>query len=172
MANNYIYFVEGQNEKKLVDVLKSEFQWIANGKVFVHNVLTRPIPRASLRQIKNNTIAIFLFDTDNEQCGIDLLQENIQTLKSQHHIKDVITILQVKNIEDELIRSTDIRKITDLLQSKSENGFKNDFNRTDMRRLRQKLEEHHFDIDRLWVMKGTGIFAEVMNNSAKIRVKH
>ncbi len=164
--------MEGQNEKKLVDVLKSEFQWIANGKVFVHNVLTRPIPRASLRQIKNNTIAIFLFDTDNEQCGIDLLQENIQTLKSQHHIKDVITILQVKNIEDELIRSTDIRKITDLLQSKSENGFKNDFNRTDMRRLRQKLEEHHFDIDRLWVMKGTGIFAEVMNNSAKIRVKH
>ena len=74
MTNNYIYYVEGQNEKKLVDVLKSEFQWIANGKVFVHNVLTRPIPRASLRQIKNNTIAIFLFDTDNERCGLDLLQ--------------------------------------------------------------------------------------------------
>ena len=43
MAFIYQYYVEGENEKKLVEVLSKEFNFIKAGKVEVLNVVEKPI---------------------------------------------------------------------------------------------------------------------------------
>ena len=78
-----------------------------------------------LRVLSEGTILIFVFDTDSG--NIDILNENIKKAKKSSRVKKVYCITQVKNIEDELIRSTDIKRIEELLSSKSKTDFKRDF---------------------------------------------
>ena len=67
--------------------------------------------------LKMGTSVVLVFDTDTG--NIDILRENIQFLRKEQNIKEVICITQVKNLEDELIRSCDIRQIKELTGSKS-----------------------------------------------------
>lgn len=57
--------------------------------------------------------------------------------------------MQVKNLKDELIRSTDVKRIRDLIGCRSDSDFKRDFIKE--KRLIAKLREHSFDIDKMWV---------------------
>ena len=77
----------------------------------------------------------FKYKKENESEKIDLdlykadiLDENIKIIKNSNNVRDIICIPQIKNLEDELIYSTNITKIIDLLESKSKKDFKNDFN--------------------------------------------
>lgn len=76
---------------------------------------------------------------------------------------------QPKNIEDELIRSTDIKRIEELLSSKSKTDFKRDFIRE--RNLKQKLAAHLFDMNMLWCKEPQSPFENIRNESGVVKNK-
>ena len=65
-----------------------------------------------------------MFDTDKNQT--DILDENIRFLKKQSHIKRVICIPEVRSLEEELVRSCNIRDVKELMKSKSNSEYKSD----------------------------------------------
>lgn len=165
---NILYFVEGEDEKKLVNVLKAELKLIKAGKVQVLNVVEEIITDAMLRPLKKDTTVVLVFDTDTRNVGI--LNYNILRLKECNAVSKIITIPQVANLEDELIRSCNIKKITDLLNSPSLTDFKRDFIR--INNLNAKLIEHKFDIDVLWSQKPPILYQniDIENNSKEIKL--
>ena len=58
------YYVEEEDEEKLVNVLKSDMQCIEAGKVQVLNPVLEKITPLRLRTLKKNTTVILVFDTD------------------------------------------------------------------------------------------------------------
>ena len=58
------YYVEGEDEEKLVNVLKSDMQCIEAGKVQVLNPVLEKITPLRLRTLKKNTTVMLVFDTD------------------------------------------------------------------------------------------------------------
>lgn len=126
MKNNqkYQYYVEGEHEKKLLDIFKTDLQCIHPGKVEVFNPITRKISKSKIMKLSNGTIIILVFDSDVEECQI--LKDNISFLSSQKNVKDVWCVIQVKNIEEELCRSCDLKTIQLLTNSKTKKDFKND----------------------------------------------
>ena len=90
---NILYFVEGEDEKKLVNVLKAELKLIKAGKVQVLNVVEEIITDAMLRPLKKDTTVVLVFDTDTRNVGI--LNYNILRLKECNAVSKIITIPQV-----------------------------------------------------------------------------
>jgi len=121
----YHYYVEGEDEKKLLDVLKCDLGCIESGKVDKVNVVQTKFSIARIRPLKQNTIVVLVYDTDIED-GIEILQYNVDFLNSQKGIKEVICIPQVKNLEDELLCACNIRNITELTKSASKSNYKRD----------------------------------------------
>ena len=143
---SYHYFVEGEDDAKVINILKTDLRLIIPGKVQVFNVMQEKITNPRLMSLKADTIVILVFDTDVGET--DTLLENIKTLKKAQNVKDVFCITQVKNLEDELIRSCDIKQIKDLTGSKSNGDFKRDMLKDNT--FDQKLQRHDFDFDIFW----------------------
>ena len=76
----YQYYVEGENERKLVAVLSRDFKHIQSGKIEVFNVVEKRITHSYTRKLKNNTIVILIFDTDTMNTSI--LDSNIKFLSN------------------------------------------------------------------------------------------
>ena len=95
------------------------------------------------------------------------MDKNIEIFKNNDRIKEVILIPQAKNLEDELIYSTKIKKIKDLLESKSDKDFKRDF--ISCNNLMKKLEEKEFEISKLWSRNAVDIYEKYKNDSEKIK---
>ena len=96
-------------------------------------------------------------------------RKSLQWAKKSSRVKKVYCITQVKNIEDELIRSTDIKRIEELLSSKSKTDFKRDFIRE--RNLKQKLAAHSFDLNMLWCKEPQSPFENIRNESGVVKNK-
>ena len=128
--------------------------------------MEKRIPSAMLRTFKNPTVVVLVFDTDTNQ--IDILCENIDKLNSCSAISKVITIPQVPNLENELIRSCNIKKITELLGSKSKSEFKSDL--LHITNLDSKLLQHQFDIHSFWNQAPKPPFNDIKNDSEKIKL--
>lgn len=167
MKDVYQYFVEGDDEKRLIEVLKTDMRLIQPGKIQVVNVVQERLTGLKLRVLSEGTILIFVFDTDTG--NIDILNENIKKAKKSSRVKEVYCITQVKNIEDELIRSTDIKRIEELLGSKSKTDFKRDIIRE--RNLKQKLVAHSFDLNMLWCKEPQSPFENIRNESGVAKNK-
>lgn len=60
----YQYFVEGENEEKLLKVLKTDMGLIEAGKIQKFNVVQEKITNARLMSLKEKTIVVLVFDTD------------------------------------------------------------------------------------------------------------
>lgn len=166
MANNiYHYYVEGEDEKKVIDTLKTSMQLIISGKVDVFNVIERKFTRNQILRLKQGTIVVLVFDTDTNK--IDILLENIHFLKKQSIIKKVICIPQVKNLEDELLRSCDIKQIKELTNSKSNSNYKHDL--IQHKSLSSALNKHKFNIEKFWCKKPTNLFNGIKNESQLIK---
>ena len=75
---NYQYYVEGQNEEKLISVLKTEMELVCPGKIDVLNVVQEELTSVRLMQLKPQTTVILVFDTDVG--NIDILKKNIDKL--------------------------------------------------------------------------------------------
>ena len=157
------YFVEGENERKLIETIKNKYLY--SGKIKIINTIQNKVPNSILRTLERETVVVLVFDTDVEK--IDILDENIKLIKNSNNVKDVICIPQIKNLEDELIYSTNINKIVDLLESKSKKDFKNDFN--NCKNLMKKLENKEFKISKLWSRNAVDIYKKYKNDSEVIK---
>ena len=157
------YFVEGENERKLIETIKNKYLY--SGKVKIINIIQNKVPNSILRTLERETVVVLVFDTDVEK--IDILDENIKLIISSNNVKDVTCIPQIKNLEDELIYSTNINKIVDLLESKSKKDFKNDFN--NCKNLIKKLEDKEFKISKIWSREAVDIFKKYKNEAIKIK---
>lgn len=164
-----IYFVEGPCEKNLIDALnKIEPYLLAPGKVNVHNLIQDLIPRRVVNSIKPGTEVVFVFDTDVEKT--DILLKNIEHIKDYVSQVRVISLAQVLNFEDEIVRATNLKKAQDLTKSASMSDFKSDFCKMKSTVCRSALERYHLDVMKLWVTKPPEKFSFVKNESDKIKM--
>lgn len=164
-GKRYHYFVEGQCEKKLIETLKEQ-SLITPGKIEILNVTQEIIPELKLRPISEGTTIIFVFDTDVP--NTEILKKNIETIRKNSHFKELWTVLQVGNLEDELVRSTSCKDIKELLPSKSIKDFKADFIKE--KNLYSKLQAKGFDLDKIWIMNPKNGFSFVKNDGNKIKL--
>lgn len=167
MKNNFIYFVEGQCEQKLIEALKEEPQRVRPGKIKVWNLIKDEIPSSILLTIKEGSVVVMVFDTDVPQT--DKLKKNILNLKTRCKRITIVYLAQVRNLEDELVRCTDVSKVQDLTNSNSKREFKRDF--CAMTNCRQVLDRHHLDMELLWNSRYPEEFRFIENNSGEVRKK-
>ena len=163
---NIQYYVEGEDEKKLISVLKSDMRIIEPGKVQVLNVLQKQITEAYLRTLKKGTVVVLVFDTDTDQ--VEILKRNIDKLETCPYISKVIKIPQVKNLEEELVRSCNIKQITELLNSRSRTDFKSDLIRVS--NLECKLKEHKFNLAKFWSKQPGAPYQNILNQAEEIKL--
>lgn len=162
----YHYYVEGEDEKCILNALKSNMNCIESGKVERFNVVQNKFTYARIRPLKMGTKVVLIYDTD-VQNNIGILQDNIEFLKKQSSIKDVICIPQVYNLEDELKRACNIRTIGEITQS----GTKKDYKRELIAcsNLGARLNKCGFDISKFWSKMPSNQFKKFGNDAKKIK---
>lgn len=166
MGKYYHYFVEGKTEEKMLQILKTDLQLIAPGRIQKLNVVEKRLSRPWLMTLRQGTIAVLIFDTDTGNDSI--LLENINLLKGERIIADVLCIPQVRNLEDELLRCCSIHQIRELTGSRSNRDFKRDMIKDN--NFTQKLREQNFDFEHFWSMQADGVYKSVKNQADKIKI--
>lgn len=161
------YYVEGDDEKHLINVLKNELKMITPGKVQKLNVVDQKITDAMTRAYKDGTVVVMIFDTDTGD--VNILNENIAKLKRCSSVSKIITIPQVLNLEDEIVRSCNVRNAKKLLNSRSTKNFKRDF--INVSNLGAKLTEHKFDINLFWNQNPREPYQHIENRSSEVKLK-
>lgn len=161
------YYVEGPDDKKVVDTLKTEMGLVRPGKVHVLNVVAEEITDLRLRTLSPGTMVVLVFDVDAG--NIETLKKNIQNLKAYKAVSEIVTITQVPKLEGELVRSCNIRQIKELLNSRTNEDFKRDVMR--VTNLGAKLREHKFNIDQFWSATPTSPYQDIPNQASKVKLK-
>lgn len=72
-------------------------------------------------------------------------------------------------MEEELVRCTDVKKITELTKSGSVKNFKTDFCKMRTKDCRIMLDRHKLEYARLWMTRCPGVFDFVENNGAQVK---
>jgi hypothetical protein len=167
MNNTCVYFVEGACEEKLINALKESPARIAPGKIKIFNVIQNELPRSILISIQPGSRVVFVFDTDVSRT--DQLGKNIQRLRKLCSGVKIICLAQVLNVEDELVRCTDVSSPRELTKSRTDKDFKRDF--CAVKDCRALLNRHHLDADRLWTTEPPSEFLFLPRNSSQIRLR-
>lgn len=162
----YHYFVEGEDDRKVVNTLKTDLQWIKPGKVQVFNIIEEELTSLITRTLKPGTIVVLVFDTDTGKKNT--LLKNIRFLQKDSNVKQVLCIMQVKNLEDEFLRSCAISQIKELTGSKSNSDYKRDLLRQS--NLADKLKKHQFQFEKFW-NSSDKVYESICNDSAQIKIK-
>lgn len=162
----YHYFVEGEDDRKVVNTLKTDLQWIKPGKVQVFNVIEEELTSLITRTLKPGTIVVLVFDTDTGKKNT--LLKNSRFLQKDSNVKQVLCIMQVKNLEDEFLRSCAISQIKELTGSKSNSDYKRDLLRQS--NLADKLKKHQFQFEKFW-NSSDKVYESICNDSAQIKIK-
>lgn len=124
MNNKCIYYVEGPCEQQLIAALKENPAKLIPGKIKVFNVIQNLIPKSQMLSIQTGTTVVLVFDTDVEQTA--KLKKNLDLLTRYCGELLIVFLPQVLNLEDELVRCTDVSSAADLTRSNSIRNFKND----------------------------------------------
>lgn len=164
----YHYYVEGEDERSLLNVLKRDIGCIESGKVDKFNVIQNRFTIARIRPLKIGTIVVLVYDTDVET-NVDILQYNVEFLKKQSGIKDVFCIPQVKNLEDELVRTCEIRNVKELTKSGTKTDYKSDL--ISCSNLGARLNKCEFDISKFWSLIPNNKFKQFGNDAEKIKIQ-
>lgn len=165
-----VYIVEGETEQQIIKAIKSEY--IFPGRVYVQNLTQNEITSAFLRTLKPKTKVVIVFDTDVDGAhGANTLFKNTVKLRKFAQVKQVITIPQIKNLEDEIVRSTTLKRLRDLINSKSDSDFKRDILRTHESHILSVLKKNSFDIREFWSRSPRGIYQEFKNEAEAIKEK-
>lgn len=102
-----------------------------------------------IRTLKRDTIIIFIFDIDK---GPGKLFDNIKLLKKLG-MNNIICLMQNKNFEDEIVKSSNLHTINNMYNTKEKSEFKYRF--INDKNLFNKLKYYEFDINKMW--KSTSI---------------
>ena len=164
----YQYYVEGEDERSLLNTLKLDLRCIESGKIDKFNVIQSRFTTARMRTLKTGTTVVLVYDTDVEM-NTKILDENIAFLKRQKGIKEVICIPQVRNLEDELVRACNIKNIVDLTKSLTKADYKRDL--INCSNLSDRLKKCKFDITKIWAEIPKNNFKKYGNDSEKIKIK-
>lgn len=168
MNRTCVYYCEGEDDQKLIDALKSSPSKIQPGKSKKLNVVQNLIPKSILLGIKPDTNVVLIFDTD-VTTNLDVVKKNIENIKKYCRGVKIINLLQVKNLEDELVRCTDVKSVLELTKSKSLSNFKAGFRKMKNEQCRNMLDRHKINVDRLWTTKASGEFEFAERNSSAIK---
>lgn len=168
MNNRCIYYVEGPCEQQLIAALKEAPERLIPGKIKVFNVVQNLIPKSQILSIRPGTTVVLVFDTDVSQTSN--LQRNLELLARYCGKLKIVFLPQVLNLEEELVRCTDVRAVTELTQSGSIKNFKTDFCKMKTKDCRSMLGRHKLDYMRLWMTKTPESFAFVENNGSQIKL--
>lgn len=103
MGKYYHYFVEGENEEKIIQVLKSDLRMIEPGKVQKFNVIEQKLTKLRLMSLKPGTNVILVFDTDTGNA--ETLQKNIEFLQDQSTSDYKRDMLKDNHFDKKLIKS-------------------------------------------------------------------
>lgn len=117
--------------------------------------------------IQTGTTVVLVFDTDVLQTSN--LKKNLELLERYCGKLKIIFLPQVLNLEEELVRCTDVKNITELTKSGSVKNFKTDFCKMKIKDCRFMLERHKLDVTRLWMTKTPEVFAFVEKNASQIK---
>lgn len=161
--SRFQYYVEGDCEKKLVRTL-IDHQLIVPGKTEVLNPIQEVLKSTHLRTLAPKTNVVLVFDTDVPKT--EILKKNLDFLDSQSSITRKIMIPQCSNLEDELLRCTDIKRIRDLLNCAHDSDFKSAF--IEEKRLYEKLVLHHFNLELFWSSTPGKPFADFIQNNGRL----
>ena len=164
-GGKYHYFVEGACERKLISVLKEQKNIIISGKVDIINVVQERLTDLKLRPITTDTTIILIFDTDTGET--EILRENLKILERNHY-KKVWCVIQVKNLEDEIVRSTCLRDVKDLFKCLSLEDFKEHFIKE--KNLYKKLFDKKFNLDKMWITEPPEQYNWLENDGDKIKL--
>ena len=96
------YYVEGEDEEKILSVLKTDLQLIIPGKISKFNAVQNKVTKARLMNLRPDTTVVLVFDTDTDNA--DILSENIKTLKAASMVRSIICVTQVRNLAAVLVR--------------------------------------------------------------------
>ena len=160
----YQYYVEGECEKKLLSELKKTGA-VLPGKINVYNITQNELRQEHLRLLARNTVVILIFDTDAG--NLSILEKNLSVLRRSPNVRDVWCVTQVRNLEEELVRATDIREIKHLLGCRSNKDFKSVF--LSEKRLMDKLFLHNFHFEKMWSSSPSGKYSRIVNDGVKIK---
>lgn len=169
MNKTCAYYCEGEDDQKLIDALKVTPSRILPGKSKKLNVVQTLIPKSILLGIKPDSNVVLVFDTD-VTTNLDVVKRNINNIKKYCRSVKIIYLLQVNNLEDELVRCTDIKSVMELTKSKSISNFKTDFRKMKEEQCRYALERHKIDVERLWSKSPSDEFNFVEKNSGLIKL--
>lgn len=140
------YFVEGECEEKFINAYKNgESAFLKPGKVEVLNPVNKYISESRARAIKQNTTVVLVYDIDKG--NIDVLSANIEMLKN-HSLVKIIHIQSVMNFEDEIVKSTNLKKIDDMFSTTGLDNFKDAFIKH--KDIVSKLKSIKFDNSLFW----------------------
>ncbi len=141
----YHYFVEGECEEKLINSYKlPPYSSFKPGKVEVFNFVLKRISNQRLLSLNKNTIIILVYDVD--VLKTDILEENLKKLDDFGF--KVYHVQSIKNFEDEIVYSTDLKNINDMYHTQGREEFKSHFIHQD--KLPIRLDKENFKIDKFW----------------------
>lgn len=123
----YFYLAEGECEEKLIEALKLNPPLIHPGKPEIFSVIQEELPIRKLMKYPPGCVVVLVFDTDKVET--EHLKKNLELLKSLPFKVEVMTVVQVLNFEDEIERSTDVRRAQDFTKSETVADFKSAVNR-------------------------------------------
>ncbi len=164
------YLVEGECEEKLLKALKGQPALINPGSVKKFNVIQNEIPASKLMSFDPESRVVLVFDTDKEVT--EHLKKNIEMLNKVCSKVEVLTIAQVLNFEDEMVRSTDVSKAQDLTKSETVSNMKRAVNRMKDAEFRHTLKRHKFDLSKLWTKKPPKAFSFIRQQAKEIWVSN
>ncbi len=167
MNRKCIYLAEGECEEKLIKALKEKPSLLLPGKVKRFNVIQDELKTNHLVTFSPGSLVILVFDTDNEVT--DHLKKNIAALRSRCSGVKVMTIAQVLNFEDEIVRCTDVDKAPELTKSKSVSEFKTAVHKMKEAEFRRALERHKFDLSKLWTQPAPDSFDFIKQDAETVK---
>jgi len=169
MNRSCVYYCEGEDDLKLVEALKLSPGRILPGKAKKLNVVQSLIPKSILVAIKPGSVVALVFDTDVVS-NLVTVKKNISNINKYCQGVRVVCLLQVNNLEDEIVRCTDVKSVTELTRSKSLSNFKADFRRMKDAECRNALERHGIDVKLLWNTPARAEFSFAQRSSEQIKI--
>ena len=170
MNGKCIYYVEGPCEQQLIAALKEAPAKLIAGKIKVFNVVQNIIPKSQMLSIQPGTTVVLVFDTDVPR-SVNL-NKNVELLKRYCGRLKIVYLAQVMNLEDELVRCSDVKAAAELTKSAGTKNFKTDFCRMSAKDCRSMLDRHHLNIARLWTTAPPDEFDSITLNGESIKIKN
>lgn len=165
--NKCIYYVEGPCEQQLIAALKETPGKLIPGKVKVFNVVQNLIPKSQMLSIQAGTTVVLVFGRKTI-FSFPQYRESSSRFFFKFDVCDT-SVSKVLNLEEELVRCTDVKKITELTKSGSVKNFKTDFCKMRTKDCRIMLDRHKLEYARLWMTRCPGVFDFVENNGAQVK---